>query len=268
MTPYFDLKQHLKEWHNLALPLFVVVAAILLVLFLMARTNDGAAERKERMIPADRLGLIKIGPDAVFDPAFAVASPIEMVKAPTADHFDFPTGSRLGALAPTGRPLLTNPHPGAEPDPAEEQNATPATPVYAVADGLVLYAGSPSGTPGEVIILQHERGDGRLVQTFYGSLDAMNVPVGSLVRRGEKIGTTGAANTLHPGSFSFAIRHQPTIEVGRGALDDRPGHQGGEALLTRWRNRPDDALVSAPEGTAPEPRPFQLDSGEDAPVAP
>lgn len=257
---YFDIQQHLREWHYLALPLFVVIAAILLVVFLIARTKDHARKLESGMIPSDRVGLIKLHPDGVFDPAFATLTPIEMVKAPTVDHFDFPVGSRLGALTYNAQPFFANRHLGDDLNGIGGQNSDLGDPVYAIADGLVTYAGWPSDGWGNVMILQHERADGTLVQTSYGHLEVMNVPVGSLVRRGQEIGTIGYADGRYFAHLHLEFRRYPTIDVGGGYADSRLGRIAGEVALPKWRTRPDDALVSAPAGVPPEPRPFQLES--------
>ena len=266
--PYLDLRQHWKEWHQLALPIFVVISAVILVLFLMARTKDQARTWEESLIPAKRMGLIKIKPEAVFDPAFAVASPIEMVKAPTVDHFDYPVGSRLGALTYNAQPFFTNRHLGDDLNGIGGQNSDLGDPVYAISDGLVLFAGWPSDGWGNVIILQHELKSGQLVQSSYGHLDSMSVPVGSIVRRGEEIGTVGTANGRYLAHLHLEIRRYPTIDVGGGYADSRLGRIAGELALTKWRTRPDDALVSAPEGAPPEPKSFQLDPEEESASAP
>ncbi|MEM6916039.1 MAG: M23 family metallopeptidase [Verrucomicrobiota bacterium] len=264
---YFDFRQHFKEWHQLFLPLFVLVAALLLVAFLIARTKDQARQLQADMIPSDRMGLVKIHPDAIFDPAFATLSPIEMAKTPTVDHFDYPVGSRLGALTYNAQPFFTNRHLGDDLNGIGGQNSDLGDPVYSIADGLVIYAGWPSDGWGNIIILQHEMANGSLVQTFYGHLDAMYVPVGSLVRRGEKIGTIGAADGRYLAHLHLEIRRYPTIDVGAGYADTRLGRISGELALTKWRTRPRDALVSAPIGVPPEPKSFQLDS-EDNPSQP
>ncbi|MEM7602623.1 MAG: M23 family metallopeptidase [Verrucomicrobiota bacterium] len=258
--PYFDLKQHLREWHHLGLPLFVVIAAVILVVFLMARTRDQAKRLEDEMISADRFSLIKIQPEGIFDPAFALASPIEMVKAPTAAHFDYPAGSRLGALTYNAQPFFTNRHLGDDLNGIGGQNSDLGDPIYAISDGLVIYAGWPSDGWGNVIILQHELANGQLVQTFYGHLDTMNVPVGSIVRRGQAIGTIGTANGRYLAHLHLEIRRYPTIDVGVGYADSRLGRIAGELALSKWRTRSEDELVSAPKGAAPEPKSFQLDS--------
>ena len=261
---YFDIQQHLREWHHLALPIFVVIAAVILVAFLIARTKDQARRLEADMIPTDRIGLIKIKPEAIFDPAFATLTPIEMVKSPTVDHYDYPVGSRLGALTYNAQPFFTNRHLGDDLNGIGGQNSDLGDPVYAITDGLVTYAGWPSDGWGNVIILQHEMADGTLMQTFYGHLDTMNVPVGSLVRRGEEIGTIGAADGRYLAHLHLEIRRYPTIDVGVGYADSHLGRIAGELALSKWRTRPDDSLLSAPTGVPPEPRSFQLDSDSDS----
>jgi murein DD-endopeptidase MepM/ murein hydrolase activator NlpD len=79
------------------------------------------------------------------------------------------------------------------------------TPVVAVADGTVLFAGPFSGY-GNLIIIQHSGG----YTTHYGHLSAYapNLTVGGRVQRGQvlgKVGSTGLSSGPH---LHFEIRHE------------------------------------------------------------
>lgn len=130
---YFDVKQHLQDWHRYVLPIFVVVAATGIVVFLIVRTGERAESIAERFPNGARVGLLGAEADAVFDPAFAVLSPIEMVLTPTADTFDYPVGSEHGALTYNAQPFLVSNHLGDDFNGIGGQNSDLGDPVYAVA---------------------------------------------------------------------------------------------------------------------------------------
>lgn len=263
-----DFRQHFREWHRVVLPIFVVVAAILLVIFLIARMGDRSpADYLLEHSPA-RIGLLAPVEGALFDPAFAVASPIEMVLAPSTDSFDSPAGSRHGALTYNAQPFLTDQHLGDDLNGIGGWNSDLGDPVYAAADGLVLYAGWPSDGWGNVVVLLHELDGANLVETFYGHLDTMTVPVGSQVRRGDRIGTIGTANGRYLAHLHFEIRRYPTLDPGVGYSGSELGRLPGELSLRKWRGRPDDSLARPPGGEPPESRSLQLDFDEGNPSTP
>jgi len=261
---YFDVKQHLQDWHRYVLPIFVIVAAVGMVLFLIARTGDRVESLAEKYPNGARIGLLAAKADSVFDPAFAVLSPIEMVLAPKADNFEYPVGSEHGALTYNAQPFLTDKHLGDDLNGIGGWNSDLGDPVYAAADGLVILSGWPSDGWGNVVILLHELADGRTVETFYGHLDSIRVPVGKQVRRGDQIGTIGTANERYLAHLHFEIRRYPTLDVGGGYANSELGRVSGELALKKWSRREDSSLVAAPRGTPLEPRAIQVDSVDDA----
>jgi len=69
------------------------------------------------------------------------------------------------------------------------------TPVYATADGVVIYSGIQRGY-GKVVMIQHENG----YETRYAHLDAWEVEEGETVYQGDivgRLGQTGNATTPH-----------------------------------------------------------------------
>lgn len=253
---YFDIKQHLKEWHQLALPIFVVIAAVGLVTFLITRTNE---ESEKTELTQARIGLLEVSADALFDPAFAIASPIEMVSAPSADRFDYPVGSRHGALTYNAQPFLTDKHLGDDFNGIGGQNSDLGDPVFAVSDGLVVYAGWPSDGWGNVVILLHELENGRLIESFYAHLDSIRVPVGKQLRRGDQLGTIGTAGGRYLAHLHFELRRYTSLDVGAGYADTKQGRLSGEASLMKWRNRRDDQLASPVMGPSIEPGSLNLE---------
>mgnify|MGYP003639572503 CR=1 FL=1 len=239
-----------------------------MILVIVFRIGKKAESEVDIDLPLARIGLINPGEDAVFDPAFSVASPTELVRAPVASTFSYPVGSQHGALTYNAQPFMTDRHLGDDLNGIGGWNSDLGDPVYAVADGEVTFAGWPSDGWGNVVILLHELPDGQMIETFYGHLDRIAVPVGQQMRRGELIGTIGTANQRYLAHLHFELRRYPTIDVGAGYFDSKLGRLSGEFSLKKWRGRPDDRLSSPPAGTDLPPPPFQLDVADGSAPAP
>lgn len=123
---------------------------------------------------------------------------------------------------------------------AETANA----PVYSVADGVVLYAGSNGSTYVNVVLVQHDLGGGETLCSFYGHLGSVAVTEGQTIARGDHIAnvldwqaTFGGANShLH-----YVLLSQPLCDASdaaNGALicgyDDTAGPNG----ITDLSNEP------------------------------
>ncbi len=75
------------------------------------------------------------------------------------------------------------------------------TPIYATADGVVIFAGWSSGY-GRLIKIQHEFG----IETRYGHLNAIRVEVGQRVSRGDRIGDMGSSGRSTGPHLHYEIR--------------------------------------------------------------
>jgi len=74
------------------------------------------------------------------------------------------------------------------------------SPVYSVADGVVLVASKNSSSYVNVVLIQHTLADSSKVCSFYGHLAALNVSPGQTVKRGDQIATLldqGTNSHLH-----------------------------------------------------------------------
>ena len=245
---YFDFKQHFQDWHRYVLPIAILVAALLLIAGIFIKTRGNTSKLVDLGANPARIGLLRPGPEAIFDPAFATFSPIEMVKTPTAATFDFPVGSRLAALSYNAQPFMENNHLGDDLNGIGGWNSDLGDPVYAVSDGFVIYSGWASEGWGNVLILLHERPNGKLIQTLYSHLDSIYVPVDYSVRRGEQLGTMGNANGRYLAHLHFEIRGFPSLAVGSGYYLTELGRLPAEVSIEEWRNRANDHLSSAPVG--------------------
>ena len=250
-----DFKQHFREFYLFFLPLFVFFLALALAIWVTVQPKKVKKEDEPPVLAGDRLvGLLNPGlKEWVFDPAFAVLSPIEMAMAPRAIRFDSPMGSAHSALTYNAQPFLTTRHLGDDLNGIGGSNSDLGDPVYAIADGNVIYRGWPSAGWGNVIILLHELPDGRMLESFYGHLEEIDVFVGQQIRRGEKIGKVGNADGKYLAHLHFEMRTSPTLDCGAGYADSALDRLSGEFSIIKWRGRPDHLLSPPPKGEAPEP---------------
>lgn len=86
-------------------------------------------------------------------------------------------------------------------------------PIYAIGDGLVIYAGEPSSGWGKILVVAHRTVDGRLLHSMYAHLDRMHVTLGTLVSRGQRIGTNGTANDNYPAHLHFELRESEHVDI-------------------------------------------------------
>ncbi len=87
------------------------------------------------------------------------------------------------------------------------------TPVHAVADGVVIFAGSDKTTLispwsnfyGNAVVIEHPF-DGRLLYSLYGHLSKIDVTLDQNVAAGEKIGEVGATGAAIGSHLHFEVR--------------------------------------------------------------
>jgi len=79
--------------------------------------------------------------------------------------------------------------------------ATPGTPIYATADGVVTFAGWQSGY-GRLVKIQHEFG----IETRYAHQSRIRVKVGQRVSRGDRIGDIGSSGRSTGPHLHYEVR--------------------------------------------------------------
>ena len=237
-----------------------------MLIFIAIRAGDKGVETAGEGYEPVQNGLLRATEKALFDPAFAVLSPTELVLAPTATRFDLPVGSEHGALTYNAQPFQENRHLGEDFNGIGGQDSDLGDSVFAVADGRVIYAGAPSPGWGNVVMLLHESAEGKMVESVYGHLEAIRVPVGGQVRRGDILGTIGSAEGRYLAHLHFELRSAPALDTGAGYGDTPQGRLDGEKMLLSWRHRRDDQLSAAPAGEPLEPSALSLGIEEEVPV--
>jgi murein DD-endopeptidase MepM/ murein hydrolase activator NlpD len=181
--------------------------------------------------------------------AFQLPDPLEMASIPTAYRFDFPLGSEHGAMAYNAQPFTVNRHLGDDLNGIGGENSDLGDPVYAVADGLVLFAREGGPGWGKIVILLHaclEKGERRYVQSYYGHVDTILVRPHQTVRRGDKIATVGTAHGKYFAHLHLEMREFVTPFIGPGYREDTTGWLDPTEFIAQHRGAPEDDVGRPP----------------------
>ena len=181
-------------------------------------------------------------------PAFQLASPILLTRLPTAARFDFPIGNENGAFAYNAQPFTENRHLGDDLNGIGGENSDRGDPVFAVADGQVVFAEEAGPGWGNVIILLHayeENGSRKFVQSYYGHVETILVERKEPVRRGQQIATVGTAGGKYWAHLHFEMREFQTPFIGPGYRDDTRGWIDPSAFIAAHRGAPEDDIGRA-----------------------
>ncbi len=175
--------------------------------------------------------------------ALDLPSPLELAALPTATRFDFPLGTENGALAYDAQPFTTNNHLGDDLNGIGGEDSDLGDPVFAVADGRVLFAQEGGPGWGNIVIVLHaydENGVRKYVQSYYAHVLAMLVRPGDVVHRGEEIATVGTAGGKYLAHLHFEMREFITPFVGAGYRKDIKGWLDPGAFLRAHRGAPEE----------------------------
>lgn len=141
---------------------------------------------------------------------------------PVAEHFSSPVGNENGAFTYNAQGFLEpnqkrgGYHLGDDLNGIGGTNSDLGDPVYAAADGLVVYSGKPSDGWGNLVVIAHKLRDGSLAQTFYSHLQYRLISTGVLIGRGQKIGTMGNAGGRYYAHLHYEIRRSDGLHIGGG----------------------------------------------------
>jgi murein DD-endopeptidase MepM/ murein hydrolase activator NlpD len=126
----------------------------------------------------------------------------------------------LSLNSPVLAPVSEDYHPG---HPGIDYAAPVGTPIVAVMDGMVIFAGWESNGYGNLIIVENGR-----MQSWFAHLSRFAVPVGRLVRPGDLLGASGASGYNAGPHLHFEIRLDgipvdPARFFNRGSIVDENG---------------------------------------------
>jgi len=219
-------------------PLYGValLAAGALTVFAWRQIRDEAPQRI-RFAGAQAADALPMPAGGSPDMRFRLLSPWDTASTPIARRFDPP----LGALIYNAQPFWEmnvrrgGHHTGDDLNGIGGMNTDLGDPVFAVADGLVVYAGDPSPGWGNIVILAHRRPNGDLVQSMYAHLDGIDVSPGERVARGQTIGRVGTAHGSYPAHLHFEMRTGDGVDVGAGYGGDPLNRLDPAKALFEWR---------------------------------
>lgn len=139
-----------------------------------------------------------------------------MVAVPMADGFQIPVGKPPGEGYYVYRGFTPHGHLGEDWNGVGMGDTDLGDPVYATADGIVVYSHDVRLGWGNVVIIRHvfRAPDGTIqqVDSLYGHLDRRDVKKDQIVKRGQQIGTIGTAHGKYTAHLHFEIRKN--LEVG------------------------------------------------------
>ena len=132
-----------------------------------------------------------------------------------ADGFDFPVGKPEAEGYYKARGFRTNGHMGEDWDGIGGGDTDLGDPIFAIGDGVVVFARDVHLGWGNVVIIRHayrEKGAVKYIDSLYGHLQKMLVGRGQKVTRGQQIATMGTAHGQYDAHLHLEIRKN--IEIG------------------------------------------------------
>lgn len=148
-----------------------------------------------------------------------------MKSTPVAGNFDFPLCPPDGDKCYDAQPFGVKDHLG-EDWGAAGNNKDLGKPIYAIADGIVVFAEDIAGGWGKVLRIVHRLPAGakyEFVESLYAHFTDMLPSAGAIVRRGEKIGTLGTAGGIYEAHLHLELRSTVGLPVGGGYGSERSG---------------------------------------------
>lgn len=175
---------------------------------------------------------------AVSELAFRLPDAFELASLPTATRFDYPLGNENGAFAYNAQRFTENRHLGDDLNGIGGENSDLGDPIYAVADGRVIFAGEGGPGWGNIVIVLHAYADGgarKFVQSYYAHLQTIDVQLNDAVKCGQHIATVGTANGRYLAHLHFEMREFVTPFIGPGYRDDTRGWLDPSAFIGAHR---------------------------------
>lgn len=186
------------------------------------------------------------------DSRFHFLSAWQTAQIPRALRFDPPLGTEHGGLVYNAQKFWEmnqkrgGHHTGDDLNGIGGMNTDLGDPIFATADGLVIYAGEPSPGWGKIVVIAHAAPDGRPLHSMYAHLHHIDVALGALVARGGKVGTVGTANGYYPAHLHFEMRTSDGVDIGAGYAMLPLNRLDPAATISALRNAGADELSPSP----------------------
>lgn len=142
-----------------------------------------------------------------------------VVKVPLADGFEIPVGKPAGEGYYVFRGYAPNGHLGEDWNGKGGGDSDLGDPVYACADGIVVFSYDVRVGWGHCVIVRHAYRDTdgtiRQVDSLYAHLDRRTVRKDQIVRRGQQVGTIGTAHGRYAAHLHFEMRKNLQVGMNR-----------------------------------------------------
>jgi murein DD-endopeptidase MepM/ murein hydrolase activator NlpD len=183
-----------------------------------------------------------------------VASGIDVAATLVADGFDFPVGRPNGNGYHRSRGFRAYGHLGDDWNGNGGGDTDLGDPVYAIANGVVVFAQNFGHGWGNVVIVRHvyeERGGQKFVDSLYGHLDRIGVRFGQMLKRGAVLGTIGTGGGLYPAHLHLELRKDIRVGMARHRFphDDQVYWDPFQFINARRRLRVSSATAMVPMNT-------------------
>ena len=160
-------------------------------------------------------------------PCIGEAPKVIMGEIPISEGFDFPVGKPDAKKYYNAQTFGKNNHLGDDWNGIGGGNTDYGDPIYAISNGIVVYADNLKGGWGNVVRIYHNYGSKLrplYVESIYAHLEKILISSGSIVKKGEKIGTIGNANGKYLAHLHLEIRDQINMEIGQGYSKKTTGY--------------------------------------------
>lgn len=147
--------------------------------------------------------------------------------APPSKGVDFPLGSPEGGGYYNAQGFGENHHLGEDWNGNRGGNTDLGDPVKSVAHGVVFEAKSAGEGWGNVVRVLHNVGNAEApsyVESLYGHLDSIDVGVGQVLKRGQRLGTIGTANGRYIAHLHLEMRDILDLPIGPGYAAETTGY--------------------------------------------
>ncbi len=154
-------------------------------------------------------------------------TPELLSSCPISESFDFPVGAPNAKNYYNAQKFGKNHHLGDDWNGRGGGNTDFGDPVYAISDGIVSFSADIKGGWGNIIRIYHNYGTTQkpvTIESLYAHLNKRLVKIGSLVKKGDKIGTIGNANGRYWAHLHFEIRDTLDMPVGQGYSINTQGY--------------------------------------------
>lgn len=163
------------------------------------------------------------------------------IKAPLADGFDQAVGKPDARGYYIYRGFWPNGHLGEDWNGNGGGDTDLGDPVYAIADGVVVFSDDYKRRWGNVVIIRHayreKNGSTVYVDSLYGHLDKRQVRMYQVVKRGQQIGTIGNCYGVYAAHLHLEIRKNLKIGMNRSAFaKDYSNYHSPKAFIAQHRS--------------------------------